>query len=109
MEPKFIERKILRKYGNLSPSAILRCFTEDAFIQALLEDTPWTFVIIGRNGPTGKSWLCRGLQNRGFTAVELTESICQLVDYRDSHNHVIADYCNKTIVIVLNRSLRDEV
>ena len=109
MEQHFMERKILRKYGRLSPSRILEYFAKDNFFQVLCEDTSWTFIILGRNGPTGKSWLCRELQNLGFTAIELSESILPLVEYRDNKNHVIADGLNKTVVIVLNRSLREEL
>ena len=108
MDQYFMSRKILKKYGNLSPSAILRYFTTDTFFEVLSEDTPWAFVILGRPGPTGKTWLCRELQGRGFTAIELSESISLLVDYRDNGNHVVMNDVNKTIVIVLNHSLKGE-
>ena len=109
MEQYFMQRAILRKYGRLSPSRILEYFAKDSFFHVLCENTSWTFIVLGRGGPTGKSWLCRELQNLGFTAIELSESILPLVEYRDNGNHVIADGRNNAVIIVLNHSLREEV
>lgn len=104
-----MELNILLKCGSLTPSHILRYFTEDSFFQVANKKEPWTFIILGCGGPTGKTWLCTGLKQYGFRAFEVTESIYTLVDYKDNGNHVIQNDENRTIVIVLNHSLKGEV
>lgn len=113
-----MESNIIRAYGDLSPSRILRYFIEHAALEPNYKPTevdsdgrvqfkkaPWTFIILGRSGPTGKTWLCRGLRNYGFHAIELSESVLPLVDYRGHDNRVIKDDIHKAIIIILNRSL----
>jgi hypothetical protein len=101
-----IEQRILIKYGALTPSKILHYFIEDDFFLLSHKKRPWTFFVLGKVGPTGKTWLCRGLQEQGFTAFELTESIWPLISYRDEKNHVIKNDENRTITIIMNESLR---
>lgn len=101
-----IEQTIINLYGRLSPSRILRYFIENFFFRFEHEKHPYTFIILGRGGPTGKTWSCTGLKAHGFTAFEITESIAGLVDYRDGKNHVIKNDVDKTIVIVLNEPLK---
>jgi hypothetical protein len=102
-----MERGIINAYGNLNPSNILRYFTGNAVFQMVQEREPYTFIILGRGGPTGKTWLCNGLRKYGFMAFELSESILPLVDYKDNRNHVIRDGVGRSIIIVLNRNLKE--
>lgn len=62
-----------------------------------------TYIIMGRSGPTGKTWLRRELNVKGFTAFEITEDILDFVDCNDNENHfrIKGDYA----VIILNRIL----
>lgn len=62
-----------------------------------------TYVIMGRSGPTGKTWLCNELNTKGFNAVELAENTFDLVEYNDNRNHYRV-YENHA-VIVLNQIL----
>lgn len=65
-----------------------------------------TFVILGKSGPTGKTWLWRQLRKRGLNAIEVTESLVGLVSYTDSVNHYITENLDNTVIIVLNRYVR---
>lgn len=103
-----MEQNILNMYGALTPSRILRYFVENAFFQVEHEKLPYTFIILGRGGPTGKTWLCNGLKKYGFRAFELSESITSLVDYSDYKNHVIKNSLDRSIVIILNQFLKGE-
>lgn len=64
-----------------------------------------TYIILGTPGPTGKTWLCTALRDKGFNAFEISECICGLVDYNSTENHVIEHLYNQ-VVIVLNRRLK---
>lgn len=103
-----MEYKILLKYGALTPSRILRYFADDGFFRISHDKRPWTFIVFGRRGPTGKTWLCNGLKLCGFNAFEITESTYPLVNFTDDRNHVIENEENRTVVIVLNESLKGE-
>lgn len=71
--------------------------------------TDYTCVILGRSGPTGKTRLRNHLIEEGYNAVELSEDIISLVDYRDDKNHFIVNRMQKMVIIVLNRSIREEI
>lgn len=62
-----------------------------------------TYVIMGRSGPTGKTWLCNELNAKGFNAVEIAENSFDLIDYNDNRNHYRV-YENHAVV-VLNQIL----
>lgn len=97
-----MEQNIIHTYGSLTPPKILRYFIENCFFQYENGKIPYTFIVLGRCGPTGKTWITTGLKQYGFTAFEIMESIAGLVDYRDGRNHVIKNDIDKTIIIVLN-------
>lgn len=80
---------------RLKPNRILRSIIED-------NDKEYTYIVLGRPGRTGKTWLYRGLIQAGFTAFEISEDVCNLVDYRDNKNHFIVDKIYKKVIIVLN-------
>lgn len=66
-----------------------------------------TFVICGKGGPTGKSWLCNELKKAGHVAIEISEGINRFVSYDDDRNHACELGFNQTIVIVLNKRIDD--
>ena len=76
----------------------------------IIRDQVWdakdyTYIILGRPGKTGKTWLCNELRVHGFNAFEISEDIWELVRYNDEENHVIVDDFKKQVVIVLNQSI----
>ena len=100
------ERSIINNYGTLTPSRILAYFADKStFFRVEHKKAPYTFIILGNVGSSGKTWLCNRLKECGFAAFELTESICGLVDYRDNKNHVIENEHDRSIIIVLNNPL----
>jgi hypothetical protein len=102
-----MEQSIIHKYGSLAPSHILRYFLENDLFKKEHEKEPYTFIILGRCGPTGKTWLWRGLKSFGFNAFEPAEAICQCMnyDYCDNYNHVIKNEIDRSIIVILNQSL----
>lgn len=66
----------------------------------------YTCIILGQTGPTGKTWLWDQLKSKGINAVEISEGLLGLVGYTDDRNHCLINDFHKTIVIVLNHSLR---
>lgn len=61
------------------------------------------YIIMGRVGPTGKTWLCNKLRERGYSAFELTENTFDLVEYTSTGNHYRIE--KDHAIIVLNRIL----
>lgn len=74
----------------------------------IVGDQSWLYIIFGRPGPTGKTSLRNELRDSGFNAVEISENVFDIVDYRDERNHFITDYGAKRAIIVLNRYLKEE-
>lgn len=77
--------------------------------RALMGENP-TYVICGKNGPTGKTWLTSELCKAGHRAFEITEGLGGFVDYRDNENHMrdagfsFMDMAG-LVIIVLNKPL----
>lgn len=65
----------------------------------------YTFFILGKTGPTGKSWLTKELNSRGYSTFELSEDICKFVKYNDDENHCVINKFNKQVIIILNEPL----
>lgn len=68
----------------------------------------YTFIIFGKPGPTGKTYLCNLLKKQGYNAIEITESMIacgQFDGYIDHRNHFVIDKYSKTGLIVLNKKL----
>lgn len=65
----------------------------------------YTYLILGRPGPTGKTWLTNALAHRGLAAMEITEGLLNVVDYGDDINHVIIDHDAKYVLIILNKPI----
>lgn len=97
---EFRIKSIKKELGYLSPSRILYEIENDPYIK------DYTYVILGKSGPTGKTWLWDKLKSRGFTVVEISEHIYRLVDYADADNYCLVDHFHKAIIIVLNRLLK---
>jgi hypothetical protein len=69
----------------------------------LFNPEEYTYIIMGRVGPTGKTWLCNELRRNGHNAIEITNQIYDIVDYHDEHNYFRRDVVNKQVIIVLNK------
>ena len=68
----------------------------------------WTYIILGRTGPTGKTYLCNLLRENGHNAVEISEDVYPLLDYHGIDNHYFVYKDNKCAVIILNKPLKKE-
>lgn len=69
-----------------------------------------TVIIMGRPGPTGKTWLCENLTQKGFNAIELDLEHCKVdIQYHDNKNHYKIEnhpFGNaSTVYVVLNEIL----
>lgn len=62
-----------------------------------------TIIILGRPGPTGKTWLCNKLKEYGFNAIEISEDIYKSVIYTDDDNHMYMNAETRCVTIILNR------
>ena len=90
---------------NPSVEKILRHIMYDKFG----DSRERTYIIMGRSGPTGKTWLLNELRAHGFTAFEITDDIFELVEYQyTEENYVIRNEFSKHTVIVLNRPICKE-
>lgn len=63
-----------------------------------------TYIICGKSGPTGKTWLANELRKAGHTAIEISEGINPFVYYRDDENHIFELGFNH-FVVTLNKPL----
>lgn len=91
----------MRKFSNPTAYGLAKRFTRNAHD----EEREYTYIILGRSGPTGKTWLCNELKVHGLNAVEISEDIFDLVHYKDDENHCTIDDFRKCVVIVLNQFL----
>lgn len=69
-------------------------------------ETIKTFIVTGKNGPTGKTYLTNLLKKKGFNTIEITEDLLGIVSYIDDKNHFILNRFGDAITIVLNEPLR---
>lgn len=99
-----IDRWDLITYDDPTPNELAHHFI-DNIGNSLADKREYTIVILGRSGPTGKTWLCNALKNHGFNAVEISEElILARVDFgTDNGNHYYINHAEKYIVIVLNK------
>jgi hypothetical protein len=84
---------------NITPERLLKVFTSDDIYKQNF------YVILGKQGPTGKTWLATNLKEHGFNVMELSEFIGELVEYNDNNNHIRFDPLDNTVIIVLNKRL----
>lgn len=64
-----------------------------------------TYIICGKPGPTGKTWLWNALRQAGHNAIEISDAIGPFVDYLTEKNHMHETPFGD-VVIVLNKPLR---
>lgn len=88
---------------DLTPSRIMHYIVDGEFENA----KDYTYIICGKSVPTGKTWLWNGLNLHSFKAIEISEYILGLVDYRDERNHFIVNGKDRSVLIILNRLLHD--
>ena len=64
-----------------------------------------TYVILGKPGPTGKTYLCNKLVTLGYNAVEISEGITlsDAVEYKDDANHIVEMPFDYTVIILNQR------
>lgn len=91
--------------SNYKPSEDLIAFIET--IENRVFNPEYTYIILGKNGPTGKTYLTNVLTQNGYRAVEITEAVLNMVDYKldDFENHYKFDSYRKVAVVVLNKPL----
>lgn len=66
----------------------------------------YTYIISGKPGPTGKTWLRNKLKEAGLRVHEITEHCVNFVQYNDDENHFIRDGIDDTVIIILNRRIK---
>lgn len=89
-----------RSEGVMTPDTIL------SLIKSSPQESKHKIIVMGRVGPTGKSYLTEQLRSAGYDAVEISEMTAGLVDYPDFENHYICDLDSKTTIIILNHYLK---
>jgi predicted nucleic-acid-binding Zn-ribbon protein len=89
-----------RKENRISPAYIAARIC-DYFSSWKIYPKDVTVIIMGKPGPTGKTWLCDHLKEMGFNAIELDLEGCRAhVEYHEETNrYTIAA---KTVYVVLN-------
>lgn len=89
-------------HSNPTPNEIAH-FLIDNVGNSIADRSDYTIVILGRPGPTGKTWLCNVLRQHNFNAVEISEEITPFVNWLDSKkNYYFTDPYTKHITIILN-------
>lgn len=88
----------MRDYGDWNYLDVLRFAEADV-------DKSWTYIIMGRSGPTGKSYICDLLKRNGYHAIEISEDIITLVEYKDNKNHFLVNDAKKYVIVIRNRIL----
>ena len=84
----------------MKPEDIFNLIKSNPFCQ------DYKYVVLGRPGPTGKSWITRKLKEIGCDAVEISELVYRYISYTDYENSYIFDSTNKICTIILNNWLR---
>jgi hypothetical protein len=97
----FMEEIVIPK--GTKPSDILHMLESSFRLVSPLSD--YTYVILGKVGPTGKTSLLKTLISLGCNAHEITPVIYQYVEYTTDRNHCWVDNLNKTITIMLNEKI----
>lgn len=88
---------------NLTPNEILKQILKERDMSSISE-----YIILGKSGPTGKTWLWDHLRKNGLNATDLSEQLIGLVKYSDNNNHYIGPILGNKALIVLNRPLEIE-
>ena len=91
----------MKDFKNASPREILNYITKECVSQDVAKKCK--YVILGRPGSTGKTWLKDRLTELGYNAVEISEDVCSIVSYHDNYNHIIVDAFSTRMTIILNK------
>lgn len=80
------------------------------FIQAIedkIYSKDYTIIILGKSGPTGKTYLTNKCITNGYHAVDITEKLLgnHVRISGDDENHYNIDEINRLITVVLNKPL----
>lgn len=88
------------------PSKDLKQFIK--VIEDHVFSTDYTFIILGKSGPTGKTYLTNLIIKNGYKAIDISESLYGIVNYipNDNKNHYHIDYLRQVFVVVLNNPLK---
>lgn len=70
-----------------------------------LNQDDYVYIILGKTGPTGKTWLCENLKTRGYKAVEWMPHLDRYISCVDLDNRLIVDEENRFVIIILNEIL----
>ena len=89
-------------HDEITASRIFHIINEDSYAF-----DRYVFVILGRSGPTGKTWLYNKLRDLDYNVSEISEDIFNLVSYNDNENHILISRLRKTITIILNKPIRE--
>lgn len=70
-------------------------------------NSDYVFVILGRTGPTGKTYLTNKIISNGYRAIDMSEKLLSyhILLNADEENHYDVDEKNKIITVVLNKEL----
>ena len=68
-----------------------------------------TYLIDGRIGPTGKTWLCEKLNSRGFKAYEVGEEMWSLYICRDNKKNRCEYLPGNVVIVILNEYLPEDI
>lgn len=93
--------KKFRSFMKMTPYEIFQQFTAGG-LGGFRED--YLFLVLGKPGPTGKTYLTQRLKEHGYQVAELSEELAPFLN-ADKFNHVIIDDLEKQVVIILNRDL----
>lgn len=82
--------------------------TPDDILQYILDfdsKKTGTYIILGKPGPTGKTYICKNLVNFGYNAIEISEGIAlsNAIEYKDDSNHIVELPFGNTIIILNQR------
>ena len=98
---------------NPTPSEIAHYLIDNRG-NSIADRSDYTIVILGRPGPTGKTWLCNILTQHGFNAVEISAELTHIIGWGAAidpsvidvnRNYCLVDLEDKHIVVVLNKEL----
>lgn len=83
-------------------------------------DPRMAFVVLGRQGPTGKTYLTRKFNDNGYKAIEIFEDetpVCKEIsyvldenfykDHNNCNNYYHIDEFNNVAIVILNQKLKE--
>ena len=75
-----------------------------------IDKEEYKIVVTGKQGPTGKTWICNRLLSLGYKVCELDlNELTDLPRYQEDKNYFLIDKDLKFIVVILNKEINNEV